>query len=294
MQHYFGCLFARSNILKKNILFSIVLTGLCVASVANAESWSEWWLFLKNGYRNFKDNSCCFQTGPHVAKSMTTFVEQRINDRKKGVVDKRPMRGLEVGVGTGTYITKRLVKCLERDDVLYLVEYNDDYCNVLEKKYGNYEHVKIIRGSILDFKEKANINPENDEEKFDFIISTLPMNPMPPAFVHSVFNLFFELITQEGVISYIEVAWLGKVGEGKAWLLGDKDYFEVKRIINEKKRDYEFQMDRVPFNTYARFPRALNHHLSKSKDEYVAKMDEERENEYETLTEEVETLMYET
>jgi phosphatidylethanolamine/phosphatidyl-N-methylethanolamine N-methyltransferase len=147
-----------------------------------------------------------------------------------------PRRILEVGAGIGN-VTRFIVKLLNPQDQLEIVEINSEYCNFLNFHYGHYPNVAIHCLSIIDWKP---------DEPYDFIISTLPFNSFDPQFVKEIFLHYQKLLTPHGVLSYVEYIGLQQIGlafskgEKKRAIYKRKDLLRnlQKRCLIEKKQIY--------------------------------------------------------
>jgi len=118
---------------------------------------------------------------------------------------KAPRRILEVGCGTGA-VTSALVRCLEPGDHLVLCEINPDYVDYLRHRFATDAHfvrvreqVEIFQGSVLDLPM---------EGLYDCILSSIPLNTLPPGLVRQILQRYRQLLAPGGTLSYIELIWL--------------------------------------------------------------------------------------
>ncbi|NJM41233.1 MAG: methyltransferase domain-containing protein [Anaerolineae bacterium] len=93
-----------------------------------------------------------------------------------------PKRVLEIGAGTGA-ITSQIVKHIGPDDALVCVELEPDLAEYLQRRFETEPEFERVRGrtqinqmSVLDLPVDENSEP------FDYIISALPFNSLPPEF----------------------------------------------------------------------------------------------------------------
>lgn len=113
-----------------------------------------------------------------------------------------PCKILEAGAGTGN-VTQELIPTLQKGDSLDLVEIDKHFCKTLQDKYGGIPGVKIECLSIFDW---------NPAYKYDYIISTLPLNIFTPEQVLNLFKLYQKLLVSGGVCTYVEYMGLAKLG----------------------------------------------------------------------------------
>ncbi len=153
-----------------------------------------------------------------------------------------PRRILEVGSGTGA-VTSVLVRCLEPGDSLLLCEINPDYVAYLRRRFETDQHfarvrdqVEIYEGSVLDIQ---------GEEAFDCILSSLPLNNLPPGLLLEVLQSYHRLLARGGSLSYIELVWL-------RWLrllftpgLQGRPWREAHQILENHINSYQIYRETV-------------------------------------------------
>ncbi len=106
----------------------------------------------------------------------------------------RKIRILEVGPGMGAF-TKEIVKKMGENATLDLVEFDGNFVKRLQKKYKMTSNVKVYQQCILEHKEW---------EKYDYIVSGLPLNSFSVEMVRNVFEKFRKLSTGGTKIAYFE------------------------------------------------------------------------------------------
>jgi phospholipid N-methyltransferase len=138
--------------------------------------------------------------------------------------DAKPRRILEVGPGTGAF-TDQIIRRMNPNDTLHLVEFDEDFCKLLIEKYKDIPNVTVFHQSITDF----------ESEKYDFIVSGLPMNAFTPNFVKAIFNRFEDLSKEGTKISYFEYMVLPQI---KQLFSKKADRISLQSILNQKKEFY--------------------------------------------------------
>jgi phosphatidylserine decarboxylase len=200
--------------------------------------------FFKQYRENRKAISALSPTSPFAGRELASEMAQQTG----------PRRVLEVGAGTGS-ISAQIACLLGPDDELWLVEFNEQFVNYLKKRVakdsafnGIRENTHFFAGNILDFPlDQVN-------QPFDFIISSLPFNSFPPDFVQAVFDLYQELLSPEGSLSYIEY-FGGRTL--KKLFKPTPERSASNAITEEAKERYEFRKKVVVGN----LPPAWIHHL---------------------------------
>ncbi len=133
------------------------------------------------------------------SQGLAKAITKKIRDFKKNNPRKR-LRILEVGPGTGIF-TKWILKYIDKNDTLILVELDKHFYKHLKQMFGNYPNVHIYHGSITDF---------DDKEIFNFVISGVPFNSLPYKVVRAIIKKYISFIEQGATLSFFE--YLGACG----------------------------------------------------------------------------------
>lgn len=132
-----------------------------------------------------------FPSSGRLAKSIVDLIPQ---DSKAA-----PRRILEVGPGTGVF-TRKILRRMNPRDTLVLVEYDEKFYAELKKMFGHIPNVEIVKEDIVKY---------TSIEKFDYIVSGLPLNSFSEEFVQNVFSKFVSL-SPKGCLSYFDYKGLPK------------------------------------------------------------------------------------
>lgn len=115
----------------------------------------------------------------------------------------RPARVLEAGAGTGP-ITRQLGKLLGPEDHLDICEVDDRFVEVLQRRL-------LATGPLADANRQGRVRllhcPVQDiqaHDRYDFIISGLPLNGFEPQDVMTVLDTIQNLLRPQGIFSYFE------------------------------------------------------------------------------------------
>ena len=151
----------------------------------------ELYTFLHSTVNNFRETGAIIPSSSVLAKAMTHVVARK----------NKPAKILEVGAGTGT-VTKHLINILGKNDTLDICEINEKFINCLEKKFQKKSEFREFDGNCrilaIDIKEI------NSKEKYDFIVSSLPLNAFDPETVQTILDVYLKSVKPWGWISYFE------------------------------------------------------------------------------------------
>lgn len=151
--------------------------------------------FFQEFINNIQEVSAVLPTSPYAGDALAAEAARY----------RAPKRVLEVGAGTGA-ITVRIAPAIGAEDHLTVCELNSTFIKRLRQRFAQEQPLRRIlpqttffEGSILDLEPA-----ERTTEKFDFIISTLPFNTLPPELVEAVLTHYQKLLKPGGIVSYIE------------------------------------------------------------------------------------------
>jgi phospholipid N-methyltransferase len=157
----------------------------------------------------------------HLAKAISRQIP-------KGSFSDRAQRRLilEVGPGTGVFSDK-IIKRMGKKDELHLVEFDPKFCQTLQEKYKKLTNVKVINISITEYSPK---------EKYDYIVSGLPLNAFQATFVKCVFDKFMNIIKPGGKMSYFEYLFLPRIS---LMLYSGEAKENLEKVLAEKEKHHE-------------------------------------------------------
>jgi phospholipid N-methyltransferase len=157
-----------------------------------------------------------------------------------------PLRVLEVGAGTGV-VTGAILDRLDRADSLVIYEMNPALRMVLEQALtrrssnGDGPRIELVGESI------ETIDPG---ERFDFIISGLPLNNFEPDRVDRILRLLGELCGNGGTLTYFEYAGMRalrrRLGGREARLRVRRLDGVLNRFLGERRVERQFVLWNVP------------------------------------------------
>jgi phospholipid N-methyltransferase len=168
--------------------------------------------------------------------------------------DAIPRRVLEVGPGTGA-VTTEVIRLLGPDDRLDLVELNERFAAILRDRLANEPHwVKVAsRVRVLEMP----IEQLPVEEKYECIISGLPLNNFSCDFVAQILTHLHQLAAEGCTLSFFEYVAIRKM---KALVSSPSErtrLLGIEKLLNEEFANWEFARQCVLANV----PPAWVHHL---------------------------------
>lgn len=152
--------------------------------------------FFRNFRKRFETTGSIVPSSQSLARSMTRFLAKRGD---------APVRVLEIGPGTGP-VTRRIVTHLREGDVFDLVELNEEFANVLQRKFETEPTWKAV--AELSTIHQLPLQDFAPAEGYDFIISGLPMANFAAEMVEELSDKYFEVLKPEGVLSYFEYMYV--------------------------------------------------------------------------------------
>jgi phospholipid N-methyltransferase len=156
----------------------------------------EWGLFLWEFVKNFRTVGAVLPSSQNLAKTMTHFLQKEVKRRASEGI-KEPIYILEAGPGLGSFSSK-IIEILHESEIPFIfdmVEMNQAFCKKLRKKF------KETPGAQVHEEKIENWSPNY---KYDFIISGLPFNLLPPSVVQRALITFEKTIKSGGKLSFFE------------------------------------------------------------------------------------------
>lgn len=178
--------------IKTNIAFGTlgaVVGGYLGAQKYCGNSVKDVALFLKEVCKNPNQMGAMGPCSPYVGRAVIGCIPKKV----VGI----PRRFLEVGAGTGA-ISEQLIKNIDEDDTVDLVEMQKLLCDLLTKKFcstiKDATQVKVHCMPIQKFKS---------EHKYDSILITVPFLACPFDVVKDIWEHVVPLLADGGTVSYV-------------------------------------------------------------------------------------------
>ncbi|MBT3786526.1 methyltransferase domain-containing protein [bacterium] len=166
-----------------------------------------------------------------------------------------PASVLEVGPGTGT-ITKRILSKMRRGDELVLVEVNPQFCEILEN-LARTEWKEDLEGVHFSIECCVMEDLEKDK-KYDYIISSLPLNNFCHREVRAILESYQNLLNPGGKLSYYEYLYVREIQKKLSHLRNNEDRLSTYALLEDFIQNYQVESDDI----YLNFPPAVARHFS--------------------------------
>ncbi|MCP4174735.1 MAG: methyltransferase domain-containing protein [Fuerstiella sp.] len=152
--------------------------------------------FFRQFRQRFETTGAIAPSSQFLARSMTRFLAKR----GSGAV-----RVLEIGPGTGP-VTQQIIPLLKAGDRFDIVELNESFVEILNARFQQDE--AWMEAAHFSEIHQLPIQEFQPDEKYDFVISGLPLNNFPADLVDSIANTYFKLLKPDGVLSYFEYMYV--------------------------------------------------------------------------------------
>ena len=153
-------------------------------------------VFLKQFGGQFETTGSLLPSSRFLAKAVTRYLAERGD---------APIRVLECGPGTGAF-TDQIVRHLRAGDQFDLVELNEAFVDVLQKRLATESHWQTVAEQTKI--HQLPLQEFGDEAPYDFIISGLPHVNFPPSVVETITDSYFRLLKPGGTLSYFEYLYI--------------------------------------------------------------------------------------
>lgn len=152
---------------------------------------SDYRVFFREFRQNFQSTGAIAPSGRWLAAALSRFVRAEGRDRNI----------LEVGPGTGA-VTGSIVRSLQPDDKLDLVELNDAFVHRLRERFQLDPQFKAIGDRARILHQRIEDLPA--APTYDLIVSGLPLNNFAAADVRSILTALRGLLNPGGTLSFFE------------------------------------------------------------------------------------------
>ncbi|MEK6248776.1 MAG: methyltransferase domain-containing protein [Planctomycetales bacterium] len=207
---------------------------------------SEQVAFLKQFRSRFETTGSVLPSSRFLAKAITRYVARRGDS---------PIRVLECGPGTGAF-TNQIVRWLQPGDTFHLVELNQEFVKILQKRFECDPQWKDV--ADLTQIHELPLQEFEHEGGYDFIISGLPHNNFSPEDVQQITASYFRLLKSVGTLSYFEYMFVRPVRKVTSFGTKGRRFRQIDQILQTHCHEHRIRRDSILIN----FPPAWVQHLS--------------------------------
>lgn len=200
---------------------------------------SDFGVFFRQFRENFESTGAIAPSGRYLGRALSRFV----------CAEDHPLRILEVGPGTGA-VTKEILRKLQPQDQLDLVELNDEFVARLQEKLTSDSLYQQHADRIKIIHDMVQAVP--GDQVYDLIISGLPLNNFQPEVIQSILATFERLLVPGGTLSFFEYMFFRALRSVRPGRMKD-----VSAILQPWLQQHEFRRDWVWIN----MPSAWVHHV---------------------------------
>jgi phospholipid N-methyltransferase len=156
---------------------------------------AEGWMFLIEAARDLRTTGAIAPSGKALARALTEPVRAQVP---------RPLAVLEVGAGTGA-VTRTLISALPRAGRLDIVEANPRFAGRLRRLVTTHPDLAARHAQVT--VHQACVEQLDNDQRYDVIVSGLPLTNFTPAQVERIMARYLELLHPGGTLTYF--AYLG-------------------------------------------------------------------------------------
>ncbi|MDA1008051.1 MAG: methyltransferase domain-containing protein [Planctomycetota bacterium] len=188
--------------------------------------------FVRHALRDFQRTGAIAPSSTALASKMVAPLADKVGVRSI----------LEVGAGTGA-VTRCIVPQLRAGDQLDLCEFNDEFCDVLERdilaehrRTGSAGTIRLLRG---DVRAAPLAGP------YDVIVCGLPFTNFPTPLVHEIFDLLMRSLRPGGDLTFFRYLALRRVQAPFVGSTGRRRLRALQAIERELSRHHTLRTDVV-------------------------------------------------
>jgi len=221
------------------------------------QQWADYRLFLQEFRRTFQTTGAVLPSGRGLAAALARPIRE-IGDEYRG----KERRILEIGPGTGS-VTARIIRDLRPEDRFVMVERNEQFvARLRERLLCEPAFQRPIPGQITLVHAGVEELPEDVQDRYDIVISGLPLNNFSVEFVEQLLEKLRRLLLPGGTLSFFEYIAIRRVKSAVSSNAEQKRLRGIGAALDRMFRSALVRHDCVLANV----PPAWVHHLSWSRE----------------------------
>jgi phospholipid N-methyltransferase len=215
-----------------------------------AQRLAEYRVFWRQFREAYNTTGAVLPSGRGLSKALSHYVRHR--EGASGGPS-HPRRLLEVGPGTGA-VTTQIIRDMNSDDELTLVERNEEFVNHLTTRLATAEF-REIRSRIHLVHSGVEELPE--DRPFDVIVSGLPLNNFSVELVRQLLTKMQRLLAPGGTLSFFEYVAIRRAKAVVTSRVDRERLRGIAQILHDFLQQNEIRRDLVLTNV----PPAWVHHV---------------------------------
>lgn len=224
-----------TNAMKKKDLKKIISTSK--TAITNTA------LVFKESLSEFQDMGCFLPSSPWVGDGLVEILKP---------TDK-PKRIIEAGAGVGP-ITLKIMDKMTSKDTLVVNELNPKFLNQLKDRIKTHKRYEELKSSI-SFLEGPIQNLEIPQEKFDYVICSLPFMNFSKELTQSIFEKLFSITSNDALMTYYEFVLIRNVSKKVSPIKRKERVREMSDYIEEVNKERRINkkivwLNVMPINVY--------------------------------------------
>jgi phosphatidylserine decarboxylase len=188
--------------------------------------------FVRQLQHSYTSIGALIPTSRYAARAMASECTRRAG----------PRTILEVGPGTGS-ITAAIVAGLRPGDRLVLCELNVDFVAYLRRRLETEPQFQRVRDQVTLLH--MDVTQLDRGQQFDCIVSAIPFTNCPPEVIESIFECYREILKPDGVLTYIEYAYMRMVKERLLTGAAKRELEGASAVLDRYIDSYQFRRDLV-------------------------------------------------
>ncbi len=205
---------------------------------------SEYRAFWREFRRTFHTTGAVLPSGKRLCRALASQVGR----------DERPRRILEVGPGTGA-VTVEILRRLGPEDRLDLVEINERFAEILRRRLHEDHQWQPLSAQVRVLQ--VPVEELSLEDKYECIVSGLPLNNFACDFVRCILEHFHGLAAEGCTLSFFEYVAIRNFKAIISSREERKRLQSIGRLLQGELNDWEFDRQLIVANV----PPAWVHHL---------------------------------
>ena len=215
--------------------------------------------FIREFFRASYTTGAILPSGPSLCRALASYVDAEVDEKgrpkRENPEERRAARKiLEIGPGTGC-VTREIARRLGPSDSLDLIECNSVFVAKLRRMLERDPVMKKVAPRVRIFESYVQDHPA--QERYDRIISGLPLNNFPAELVAEILAHFQRLSAAGGTVSWFEYIAIRRMKSMVSFGSDGKRLRGITAALENVLKPYEFRRQAIGLNV----PPAWVHHV---------------------------------